>query len=212
MAAEVHDVVPYDVVLFDLGGVLARFGGVASMRQLAGIEDDAELWRRWLSCPWVRSFERGMCSSEEFAVGVVSDWSLSVTPERFVQEFSRWLTGPFPGAEELVTDTRRSTYVACLSNTNALHWEAGIATWPLMDLFHHSFLSFEIGMLKPDAEAFHYACRQLDAEPSRVLFLDDNLINVEAAKECGLRAVQVRGVEEARAALIEARVLNAGSR
>ena len=47
------------MVLFDLGGVLIELGGVAAMRELTGIESDDELWRRWLGCRWVRSYERG---------------------------------------------------------------------------------------------------------------------------------------------------------
>ena len=47
-----------DVVLFDLGGVLVDFGGVEAMKELSGITDDDELWHRWLTCRWVREFER----------------------------------------------------------------------------------------------------------------------------------------------------------
>lgn len=48
-----------EAVVFDLGGVLAEFGGMESMRRLSGIVDDEELWRRWLTCRWVRRFEGG---------------------------------------------------------------------------------------------------------------------------------------------------------
>ena len=60
-----------EVVLFDLGGVLFDFGGVEPMKSLSGIEHDDEIWRRWLGCPWVRTFERGSCSADQFAEGVV---------------------------------------------------------------------------------------------------------------------------------------------
>lgn len=63
---------PIDIVLFDLGGVLIEFGGVEAMRALAGIDSDDELWRRWLTCRWVRSLERGDCSPADFAGGMVS--------------------------------------------------------------------------------------------------------------------------------------------
>ena len=59
--------VPVSAVVFDLGGVLAEFSGVVTLRELAAIDSDDELWRRWLSCEWVRRFERGQCSPEEFA-------------------------------------------------------------------------------------------------------------------------------------------------
>src|ERR1700683_947261 len=59
-----------ELVLFDLGGVLIAPGGVAPMRELSGLGSDEALWTRWLSCPWVRRFEAGQCTPEEFAAGV----------------------------------------------------------------------------------------------------------------------------------------------
>lgn len=35
-----------EAVVFDLGGALAEFRGAEAMRQLAGIDDDDEVWRR----------------------------------------------------------------------------------------------------------------------------------------------------------------------
>ena len=82
-----------DVVLFDLGGVLVDFGGVEAMKRLSAIDDDDELWRRWLGCPWVRAFERGDCSPDEFARGVVDDWSLPLSAREFLDEFQSWIGG-----------------------------------------------------------------------------------------------------------------------
>jgi hypothetical protein len=40
-----------------------------------------------------------------------------------------------------------------------------------------------------------------------VLFLDDNVINVDAAQEAGFRAARAVGVDEARRVLVDAGVL-----
>src|SRR5262245_60742684 len=111
-----------DIVLFDLGGVLFDFGGVAAMKKLAAIDDDDEMWTRWLTCPWVRSFERGDCSVDAFAAGMVEEWNLPIDADAFLTSFRSWLGGPLDGAEELVAETRRILPVGCLSNTNSLHW------------------------------------------------------------------------------------------
>src|SRR5256885_15905606 len=91
-----------EAVLFDLGGVLADFGGVGPMRELAGVNSDDEGWRRWLTCRWGRRFERGDCSPEEVAAGVVSDWALPGDPGAFLQGFGALLAAPVPRAEDLV--------------------------------------------------------------------------------------------------------------
>jgi len=110
-----------DAVLFDLGGVLIELGGVRAMMELADIDTDDELWQRWLSCRWVRTFERGRCSANDFAAGVISDWALSVTPDAFLDAFRNWPIGPLPGAEALVRQVGQTVPVGCLSNTNTLH-------------------------------------------------------------------------------------------
>jgi putative hydrolase of the HAD superfamily len=195
---------PVDVVLFDLGGVLVDFAGVDTMKALAGIDSDDELWRRWLSCPWVRRFERGQCAADEFAAGMVVEWDLTIAPDEFLAGFRVWPGRVFPGAEQLVADTRAVVPVGCLSNTNALHWDHYGPRWQDFDF---QFLSFELGAVKPDREIFDHVAVALGAPRDRVLFLDDNVINVDAAGDAGFRAARAVGVDEARTVLVDLGVL-----
>lgn len=196
-----------DVVIFDLGGVLADFGGVGPMRELAGLDTDDEVWVRWLACPWVRAFERGGCSADDFAAGLVAEWRLPISPQDFLSGFRSWLVAPLPGAEELVRRVKARLPVGCLSNTNPVHWDERASGWPVVGLFDHRFLSFQLGLLKPDREVFEHVAEVLGRPPARLLFLDDNLINVEAARAVGFEALSVKGVEEARTALEAAGVI-----
>jgi putative hydrolase of the HAD superfamily len=192
---------PVDVVLFDLGGVLFDFGGVESMKVLAGIDDDEEIWRRWLACRWVRSFERGGCTVEDFGAGVVDDWSLAISPDEYVDAFRSWVGGPLDGADALVRDTARSANVGCLSNTNELHWSDHDGQWDVLQALEYTFLSFRMGCVKPDREIFDRAVEVLGVAPDRVLFLDDNAINVEAAIAAGWQSERTVGVDAARQCL-----------
>jgi HAD superfamily hydrolase (TIGR01509 family) len=200
-AANSDDAAPVDLVLFDLGGVLIDFGGVGAMRDLSGIDSDDELWRRWLSCPWVRSLERGHCTPVEFSVGMVQEWQLQLDPADFLSAFGRWLGGPMEGAEALVAEVKEHRSVGCLSNTNRVHWDGHFGRWPLLDALDYRFLSFELGMVKPDAEIFERVAELLPVPRERVVFLDDNLINIEAARSAGFQGDHVRGVLEARRVL-----------
>lgn len=190
-------VAPAEVVLFDLGGVLVDITGVQVLRELTGMASAEELWARWLTCSWVRRFESGACSELAFAEGLVSDWELPVSSADFLGAFREWPTGPLPGAEQLVAATKAAVTVGCASNTNGMHWER-FGAWPLMDLFEHRFASFEMGLLKPDAAFFAQVADRLAIPPDRVVFLDDNLLNVEGAREAGFRALLAVGVDQAR--------------
>jgi len=163
--------------------------------------DEVEAARRWLESPAVRSFERGTSDEEEFARGVcfelLPDWEPAVLRE----EIAGWIPGLLPGSLELVRDLRAAGVPAsCLSNTNRLHWER-MRSWGLEDALDHVFLSFRLGMVKPDPEIFDTVARTLDLPSHELLLLDDHPTNVEAARACGLRAGEVRGPREARSAL-----------
>lgn len=196
-----------EIVLFDLGGVLLEVGGVSPMRQLSGLDTDEELWARWLACRWVQRLEAGRCSAEEFAAGVVADWELPVSPADFLATFGAWVNDPFPGALELVSQTGDAVRVGCLSNTNSFQWDGHFDDLPLVGAFEFRFLSFELGLVKPDPAIFEAVAARLPAPPDRVLFLDDNAVNVDAAAAFGFVGRHVRGVGAARRALVEAGVL-----
>ena len=102
----------------------------------------------------MRSFERGDCSADEFAAGVIDDWELAVEPQAFLDVFRSWPVGPLPGADDARADASAHRAGGCLSNTNALHWDDHFAQWPIFDAFDFRFLSFELGVVKPDRELF----------------------------------------------------------
>jgi putative hydrolase of the HAD superfamily len=196
-----------DIVLFDLGGVLIELGGVASLQTMAGIADDEAVWQKWLTSPWVRRFEAGQCSADEFSGGVVSEWDLPVTPDQFLEIFRVWPVGPLPGSSELLADVQRQVPIGCLSNTNTLHWDHQFARWPILGMFDYRFLSFDLGLVKPDRSVFKAVADRLPVGTDRVLFLDDNALNSDAARSFGFLSERVRGVEEARQVLENVGVL-----
>lgn len=197
-------------VVFDLGGVLVELGGVEEFGTLVGETREEEIWRLWLGSPWVRRYERGQCSRAEFAEGAVAEFGLSIAPEEFLARFLRWPKGLLPGADALVRSVRKDLHVACLSNTNELHWEEQIDGFGLRELFQSHFTSHELGLIKPDREIYEHVIEALDLEPSRIVFLDDNQLNVESARAAGIDAHRTIGVAQARAVLA-ARGLLAGA-
>lgn len=185
-----------------------HWDGVAELSAICSRPLSLEEARRfWIASPWVRRFERGQCSRAEFAAGVVGELSLPVSPERFLEEFSRWDRGPLPGSLDLLDALAGSVRLACLSNNNEIHWAR--LRVDFAHRFERCYISHELGMIKPDADIFAHVVSDLGCPADRILFLDDNPECVAGAEECGLRAVQVRGVAEARAAISQRGLLGA---
>ena len=58
------------------------------------------------------------------------------------------------------------------------------------DIFDVSCYSYDLGVAKPDPGFFTEAARRIAADPSTILFIDDNPDNVAAARTVGFRAEQ----------------------
>jgi glucose-1-phosphatase len=113
-----------------------------------------------------------------------------------------WTLKEYPGALQLVRELNRLAGVttACLSNTNAAHWrrlanEDGSSEYPSVLELEHRLASHLLGCAKPDAEIYARAQATFFAErpgaPEQILFFDDLLENVEAARAQGWTAFQV---------------------
>ena len=190
----------FDILLFDLGGVLIDFAGFEEMRRLLPqVSDRSEIRDLWIHSESVQLFERGDITSEEFARRLVEEFHLELSAEEFLREFVSWARGSYPGALSLLRQLKKTHRIACLSNSNELHTPIHRASiHPHVDSF---FFSDEIGLVKPDREIFDYVIRDLAVSPRRIAFFDDTPVNVEAARNAGLCAFLVDGIVELEAQL-----------
>ncbi len=193
----------FEVVLFDLGGVLIELGSLPIRMEGTAEPTDQDDWRRWLTSPSVRRFESGAATPEEFGRSMVEEFAMGVEPEAFLAAFRDWPKGFFPGAESLLEDLAAVVRVACLSNSNPLHWSRFHEELRMAELFDHRFASHLIGSLKPDREVFEHVVAALGCDADRVLFLDDNEMCVEGARHVGLVGHRAVGVDGARSVLRE---------
>ncbi|HEY6251535.1 MAG TPA: HAD family phosphatase [Candidatus Angelobacter sp.] len=192
------------VVLFDVGGVLVELSGVPAM--LAWMDNRVsrdELLGMWLTSPVVRAFETGRVTAEVFADQLIVEMALPVGRDQLLEEFTRWPTGLFPGALDLISRVPARYARATLSNSNVLHWPRLMVDMQLGGAFDHHFASHLMGKIKPDEEAFHHVTEVLDCRAEEILFVDDSQLNVEAAKRIGIKAVQAKGVAQAERILLE---------
>ena len=198
------------VVLFDVGGVLVELSGVDTLLDWLDHRISAqELWSLWLHSPSVRAFETGRIDASQFAAGLLAELRLEIDAGHILASFTYWPSALYPGALEMIGRIPPRYRRALLSNSNVLHWRRVLDEMGLGALFEHQFASHLMGKIKPDAEAFEHVLASLGCRASQVLFLDDNVLNVQAARGLGMRAQQVRGVREAQQSLLQAGIITA---
>lgn len=185
------------VILCDLGGVLIDLNWQNSARALFGENLDSEILKsRWLSLQSTRGFEAGKIDFLTFYHEFVSETGSSINIEEFKNEFASILGPVKHGCMEILVEIGQHARLAMLSNTNLLHVEVLRHNCEVFAPFDHLFLSYEMGMVKPDAQIFTSVCERLGCLPERVFFFDDSELNVMAAKTCGLHSWRVDSPQE----------------
>ena len=106
--------------------------------------------------------------------------------------------GEYPGWSTLSDRLDRlGVDTALLSNTNALQWELLSPTgpkaggYPAIGRLRHRFASHQLRLAKPDPAIYAAVEKATGHAGDHVLFFDDKLENIEAARGCGWTAVQI---------------------
>jgi HAD superfamily hydrolase (TIGR01509 family) len=187
------------LLLFDLGGVLVENVGFERLNDLLPVRmNNDQIKNKWLASPAVRAFELGVISPEVFAQRFLEEWQISLDASEFLTAFSSWPTGFYAGAGELLAGLGRRYRLACLSNSNALHWKR---FGGFREHFHLSLSSHLLGVIKPDPRCFVRAMQACGLPAEKIAFFDDSLANVASAGKLGMQAFHVCGLEELEQAL-----------
>lgn len=178
-------------ILFDFGGVLVLSDGYPQRdlwEQRLGMEP-GELPSRLFDSEQISSALVGQISVEEMWVGFGATLGLDAAESRKLSE--DFFVGEYLNQELIAfAQSLRSRYrVAILSNawTNA---RPLFTEWYHLDaVFDPLIISAEVGLAKPDPRIYHLAAERVGARPDEVVFLDDSLMNIEAAREVGFCGV-----------------------
>lgn len=184
-------------ILLDLGGVLIDVDYTASARAFhaLGFTDFDALYSKAKQDHLFDGFETGALSPGEFRDRIRGLYRPDITDDAIDTCWNAML-GSIPEQRiELVQRLKDRYQVLLLSNTNAIHvpaFEAIIAREngipAFKALFHGAYYSCEIGLRKPDAEAFLHVLERHGADPATTLFIDDSIQHVHGARNAGLRA------------------------
>lgn len=189
-------------IIFDLGGVLLRTEDRAPRTRLAerlGISFKELEGHVYGS----REVMRGEISAESHMKAVMKKLGL---PEENVKEFGDEFWGGDRMDTKLVDfirDLRGDYTTVLLSNAWDDLRHMLVHVWKIADIFDHIFISAEMGLAKPDPEIYQTVAAELSKDPAGLIFVDDFIENVEAAREEGWNAIHFRSREGALAELAE---------
>jgi putative hydrolase of the HAD superfamily len=179
------------VLLFDLGRVLVDFDHLRAAERLAAFcsKTPRQIYDLFFESDATMAFEAGKISPQDFYLQVkqVLDLKLSYTSFEPIWNDIFFLSAKNRSVFGLVNNLRVNYKTAMLSNINILHYEYLKKNFPVFGVFDKVFLSFQLGFIKPDKEAYNLVIQSLKVSPQEIFYTDDRPELVESAKSLGLR-------------------------
>ncbi|MBX3115366.1 MAG: HAD-IA family hydrolase [Fimbriimonadaceae bacterium] len=181
------------VVCFDLGGVMVRIRhrwseilAVMGKELPSGFKADRLAEHQLLS-----NYQASEISEEAFIAKLANELDLSREDAKIAHGMI--LMEEYSGASILVDEIKSGGIkAACLSNTNALHYEELLGSrFPVCKSFSVLMASHLVGVNKPDPVIYRYLEDAVGARGDEIIFFDDLPANVEAARKAGWLAERV---------------------
>ncbi|PWJ58747.1 putative hydrolase of the HAD superfamily [Dyadobacter jejuensis] len=189
-------------LLFDLGDVIINIDvpiAFQAFAELSGIDLD-EIHALVKQHDLFRKFETGQLSEVEFRNTVRTILKQEHWEDQHIDQAWNSLLLDIPVERiELLKALSTKYRLFLLSNTSSihitqvnkiLHQATGITS--LDQLFEKVFVSYEMGMMKPDPNIYHGVLSQAEIRADETLFLDDNGDNIAAAAQIGLQTIHVQ--------------------
>ncbi|GLR08903.1 glucose-1-phosphatase [Mixta theicola] len=181
--------------IFDLGNVIvdidfSRVTGVWSELSRVPL---ATLKSRFQMGENFAQHERGEISDEQFAARLCAELDVALSYEQFTAGWQALFVGLRSEVIALMQQLRsRGERVVILSNTNRLHCDYWPSQYPeVRQAADKLYLSQDLGMRKPEARIFQRVLQEEGFSADNAVFFDDNLENIEAARQLGITAVHV---------------------
>jgi len=183
-------------IIFDLGGVLLDIDyqkTINAFKKL-GLENFEEMFSQFKADALFEKLETGVVTEADFYAAIKNRTGIPVTTGEIDEAWNALLlhfrTKSLDRLEELASKYK----LYLLSNTNSIHLryfkelfakETGKSS--LDAYFSKAWYSNEIGLRKPGAAIFEFVLKEENLQAAETLFIDDTWINIEAAKDLGIK-------------------------
>ena len=191
------------VIIFDFGGVILNINyqnTIDSFRKLGVIKPE-NFYSKEMQFQIFNLLETGKITEKQF----LSELKL-MTENASVKEIKKaWVSMllDLPKSRLETLKILKNKYrLFLLSNTNSIHINyiknsLGDVKWEsFCNLFEEIYLSHEIGIRKPNVEAFQFILKKQNLSSNEILFIDDSLQHIKGAKRLGIHSHHLRDGED----------------
>lgn len=183
-------------IIFDFGNVLLNIDPSLSAKAFTelGIKEGVDFWGSPRSFDLRIGLEKGTISPDDFRQGALEMLVEGITAHQVDKAWNALLLDLPAQRVEMLKRLKPDYRLFLLSNSNQIHYEFYMPDFeekfgfPMGDLFEKLWFSHELGIIKPDIGIYKHVLKDAGLTPSETLFIDDTLVNVEAAQSLGMKA------------------------
>lgn len=196
------------IVIFDWGGVVEshendlqdlKQAKIRMIKRFNSNLSDEEILKRWTD-----KTSKGISIGATNDLENIKDWvnliqrnmNINVQFEEFKRIYEEELSKVkyYKDVVEYAHSLKKKCKIAILSNLMPFD-KKRIDDQYNLNQFDYVYLSFELGMRKPNNDIYEYVLNNLKIEPKNILFIDDDLNNILAAKTYGWNTCQAFGYQ-----------------
>ncbi|MCP4766275.1 MAG: HAD family phosphatase [Gammaproteobacteria bacterium] len=193
-------------LLFDLGGVIIDIDftlALQSWSKCSRLPID-EIERRFKMDEAFQRHERGEIECHEYFTHLRLTLELEASDDEIVQGWNAIFVDEITATIDTIAAIRTELPCYAFTNSNPTHQDFWMATFPTaINAFEEIFVSSEMGLRKPEREAFEAIAATTGNRLDEILFFDDTEENVVGARVAGMPAVLVNSHADVEQALAE---------
>jgi putative hydrolase of the HAD superfamily len=193
-----------DALLFDLGNVVIEIDfnrAVAHWATHAGCEEGL-IRDRFRRDHAYDQHERGKIDRNAYFSALRTNLGIDISDAHLRDGWNSILIGAMPGISDLLATAAERFPLYAFTNSNPEHLKCLSDRFAdLLRSFRRVFVSSNIGLRKPEPEAYRQVIDSIGVPAHRILFFDDLIENIEGARACGLQTVHVQTSTDVRDAL-----------
>jgi len=144
-------------------------------------------------------FEIGKITPAEFRDSIRRKTSNNLSDEMIDRAWNALLGELPPERWQILEKAGKHFRTFLLSNTNAIHLpyyygqiQKQYGSYGYAHLFEKTYLSYELGLRKPNAAIFKYVLDDAGIIPEETMFIDDFIENIDTARLIGFQTIHLK--------------------
>lgn len=196
-------------IIFDFGGVLIDWNPRYLYSKVFNDEGRMEHFLREIcSQEWNEKQDAGRTFSEGIKELIAEHPEMSAEITLFHERWDEMVGGEVKGTSDILYQLKSLGFVLYgLTNWSGEMFPSVKEKFPFFKELDGIVVSGDEKLLKPDPAIFNLLTLRYGIKPEESLFIDDNKINIEAAKNLGFEVIRFESAEQLSNELKERRVL-----